>query len=131
MAHVKITWTPYEEMPTDVDELAVLKSTGLNRAPAWETFLNNDGLAYGYEVPLDEYTDENSLDFVYVSKNDPITGNALTTLGEYIDRNVISGHTWFYCLAARNVSGWTVGTLPMAPAPLLGTPSGGVALIEV
>jgi len=114
MANVQINWTAYSVDPNDVDFVDLYRSTTLDSEQEFQTAIDADSV-----------------------------GTALTSISEitsvatYTDATAESGTTYYYCLAARNAGGSTVGargtgdTTPLTAVPTAGTTAGAVACVAL
>ena len=114
MANVKINWVAYDPDPSDVDAVEIFRSDTLTNESAFQDALN-DGTAGSALTSIENITGTSS----------------------YTDSTADSGTTYYYCLAAKNAGGYTVGardessdTDPLTTAPTAGNTEGAVACVQ-
>ena len=116
---VRITWNPYSTLPSDVTEVVVVRSTSLTNEAAFESELNANG------------TNSSALDFITTDQQ--ITGTNITATSSIVDYADLAADQYYYCIAAKNDVGYTVGAngaqsdIPGAS----GSIRGGVARIDI
>lgn len=116
MANVKINWVAYDPDPNDVDTVEIFRSDTLTSESAFQDALNSSAL-----------TSTDALISI-----DNITGTS-----SYTDSTADSDATYYYCLAAKNAGGYTVGardessdTDPLTAVPTAGNTEGAVACVQ-
>ena len=114
MANVKINWVAYDPDPSDVDAVEIFRSDTLTNESAFQDALN-DGTAGSALTSIENITGTSS----------------------YTDSTADSGTTYYYCLAAKNAGGYTVGardessdTDPLTAVPTAGNTEGAVACVQ-
>ena len=114
MANVKINWVAYDPDPSDVDAVEIFRSDTLTSESAFQDALN-DGTAGSALTSIENITGTSS----------------------YTDSTADSGTTYYYCLAAKNAGGYTVGardessdTVPLTAVPTAGNTEGAVACVQ-
>ena len=114
MANVKINWVAYDPDPSDVDAVEIFRSDTLTSESAFQNALN-DGTAGSALTSIENITGTSS----------------------YTDSTADSGTTYYYCLAAKNAGGYTVGardessdTVPLTAVPTAGNTEGAVACVQ-
>jgi len=114
MANVKINWVAYDPDPSDVDAVEIFRSDTLTNESAFQDALN-DGTAGSALTSIENITGTSS----------------------YTDSTADSGTTYYYCLAAKNAGGYTVGardessdTVPLTAVPTAGNTEGAVACVQ-
>jgi len=114
MANVKINWVAYDPDPFDVDAVEIFRSDTLTSESAFQNALN-DGTAGSALTSIENITGTSS----------------------YTDSTADSGTTYYYCLAAKNAGGYTVGardessdTVPLTAVPTAGNTEGAVACVQ-
>jgi len=114
MANVKINWVAYDPDPSDVDAVEIFRSDTLTSESAFQNALN-DGTAGSALISITD----------------------ITGISSYTDSTANSGTTYYYCLAAKNAGGYTVGardessdTVPLTAVPTAGNTEGAVACVQ-
>lgn len=114
MANVQINWTAYSVDPNDVDFVDLYRSTTLDSEQEFQAAI-----------------DAGSVGTALTSISD------ITSVESFTDTTAVSGATYYYCLAARNAGGSTVGTrgtddtTPLTAVPTAGNTAGAVACVAL
>jgi len=116
MATVRINWTAYASAPGDVDSVDIYRSLTLTSESAFQTALDDGSL-----------TAVNAIQSI----------SDVVNTSNYDDTTAETGNTYYYCLAARNSGGSTVGargtgdTQAPTVVPAAGNTAGAVACVSV
>ncbi len=116
---VRITWEPYTSIPDDVTEVVVVRSASLNNELDFETELNANG--------------RDSTAITFLTSVGELTGQLMVDKSSYTDYTNLNADEYYYCVAAKNDIGYTVGkngAQTVAPSSS-GVVEGGVARIDI